>query len=80
MNDDLVIIHTAYDNAEADIIKGLLENEGIPVFIQGYNHHSMLGKAGAAIDLNIMVSARDAERAKNCIAQVEISESRKEKP
>lgn len=79
MSDDLVVIHTAHDISEADIIKGMLESEGIPVFVQGYNHRSVLGFVGAYIDINIMVAEQDAERAKQYIAQAEIPEVRKEK-
>lgn len=69
MSDDMVVIHTAHDNAEADIVKGMLAEEGIPVFVQGYNHRSLLGMVGTYVDINIMVFTHDVERAKQCIAQ-----------
>lgn len=63
MNDTMVVIYTAHDNAEADIIKGALEDEGIRVFIQGYNHRSLLGVVGTYVDINIMVPVQDVEKA-----------------
>lgn len=78
MSDDMVVIHTAHDNAEADIIKSILEEEGILVFVQGYNHRSMLGMVGTYIDINIMVPERDAERARKYIAEAAIPQQERE--
>lgn len=72
MSDEMIVVHVAHDISEADIIKGMLEDEGIPVFVQGYNHRSMLGVVGAYVDINIMVSRDDTERAKQCIAQAQV--------
>lgn len=68
-----LLSHTAHDNAEADIIKSVLEQEGIPVFLQGYNHRSMLGVVGGYIDINIMVSERDAQRAEQYISEGDVA-------
>lgn len=67
MQNDMVIIHTARDTTEADIIKGALEAESILVYIQGYNHRSLLGMVGTYVDINIMVKESDVDRAKECI-------------
>jgi hypothetical protein len=80
MSDDLVVIHTARNNAEADFIKGVLEGEGIQVSVEGYNRYGMLINPAGSADLNIMGPECDAERAKQYIAQVEISETEKENP
>ncbi|MBT3181164.1 MAG: DUF2007 domain-containing protein [Deltaproteobacteria bacterium] len=60
---DLIKIHTASDNFEADLIKGALESEGISTYVQGSNHRSLYGLIGSFIELNIMVPAEDADNA-----------------
>ena len=60
---NLIKIYTAADTFEADMIKGVLESEGIHTYVQGYNHRSLYGIAGSFIELNILVPEKDADDA-----------------
>lgn len=63
MDEDLVKIYTAADNAQADIIKGILAESEILAYVQGYHHHSLFGAIGGFVALNILVPAHQAEEA-----------------
>ncbi|MCB1215127.1 MAG: DUF2007 domain-containing protein [Deltaproteobacteria bacterium] len=63
MSQDLVKIHSAESPIEADSLINVLEQAGIKAFSQGYHHRSMLGLAGAFIDINIWVPAEQKEEA-----------------
>ena len=54
---EMVIVANVGDVAEGQIYKGILETAGIPCFLQGENHRSLLGVLGAYIELNLMVPA-----------------------
>lgn len=74
MSQDLIKVYTANDNMEADLLKGILEQDNIYCFIQGYQHRSMLGPLGGYLDLDIMVPTDKAEEARNLInAYLQIS-------
>ncbi len=72
MSDEMIMVYEARNNVEADIIKGMLESEGINVFVQGYNFSGMypgIVRPYAYTQCNIMVPGCDAEKARQCIAQ-----------
>lgn len=66
---DLVVVHTAADNAEADIVKGLLEDNGIAAYIRGYHHRGLLGLLGPYISLDILVQKNLKTRADRLIRE-----------
>jgi hypothetical protein len=68
---DLVLLKTCGDNAEASLTRGLLEANGIECVVQGEQHRSMLGTLGSYIDLRVLVRAADADRARELLAQDE---------
>lgn len=69
MPDNLTRIYVPNDNMEADLIKEMLEQNGIYCFIQGYEHRSMLGVLGSYIELGIMVPEDQAEEASEIVKE-----------
>jgi len=69
--DDLVHLVSAGSNAEASVLRSFLENHDIQVYVQGENHRSLLGMAGAYIELNIMVPESQAEAARDLYREFE---------
>lgn len=65
MADRFVTIRTVHDPLEAETLKALLEEEGIPTTIQG-SHHSALygGLLASALRVPLQVPESDAERAR----------------
>ena len=60
---DLTLLRKCGDNAEAAIVRGMLEANGIECVVQGEQHRSMLGVVGGYIELNVLVSRLDFEKA-----------------
>jgi hypothetical protein len=68
----LTLLKTCTDSAEAATLRSLLDANGIPCVIQGEQHHAMLGvMGGAVIDMNVLVSTKDLERAQ-ALLQAEV--------
>lgn len=63
-NEKLVSIYQAMGEAEAHIIKGLLESNGIPCFLQS----PVLSQFGSVGFFNVMVRESDTDEAKKLIA------------
>lgn len=61
--EELITVHTVKDPALAEIIKAALHDEGIACEIGG---EAQAGLAGA-LDIDILVKAVDADRAKHLI-------------
>lgn len=59
-----VVIHTTTDLADAEILKNVLEGEGIKCDLDGENQGSFAGILG----VRILVRAWDEERARQLIA------------
>lgn len=55
MENDLVIIGKCYSDIEAKILKSFFEDHEIPCYIQGENHHQLLGVLGAYIEMRVLV-------------------------
>jgi hypothetical protein len=66
--DDLVLLRTCADNAEASLVQGLLESNGIFSVISGEEHRSLLGKVGTFIELRILVRRADLDAATKLLA------------
>ncbi|HLL52570.1 MAG TPA: DUF2007 domain-containing protein [Myxococcaceae bacterium] len=66
---DLVLLKTCGDNAEASLTRSLLEAAGIQCVVQGEQHRSMLGTIGGYIDLRVLVRAADLDRARELLDQ-----------
>jgi hypothetical protein len=69
--DSLVAIRTCHDGVEAQVLRGLLEDHEIRVFIQGENHRAQLGIMGPYIELKLMVPASQAELALEVLRDAE---------
>jgi hypothetical protein len=61
---ELVLLMTCADNAEAALIKGLLQSADVHCVVQGEEHRGMLGALGGYIDLRVLVPADELEKAK----------------
>jgi len=59
-----VEVYTSFSPAEAEIIKGMLEAEGIASEVAG---ESQGGFTGALPEVSVMVHAEDADRARELI-------------
>ena len=71
----LVLVKICRDQVEAMSIRGLLEAEGIEVFIHGENHRAMEGALlGAMIELRAMVRFSDLEDARELIEELDYAE------
>src|SRR5262245_24906734 len=62
---ELVIVYTAANSVQAEIVKNALEAEGIPAFVENENQAGEVGLTG--IDVRAEVAAKDAERARTFI-------------
>jgi hypothetical protein len=60
---DLVLLQTCGDNAEASVLRSLLEANGIRAVVQGEQHRSMLGVLGPYVELRVLISPADLPRA-----------------
>ena len=67
MPEDLVTIYTAMDEIQAEVVKAVLDAEGIPSFIANENQAMLAG----CIPVNLQVRSSDVERAKAFIADHE---------
>ncbi len=71
----LVLLKICRDQVEAMSVRGLLEAEGIEVFVQGENHRAMEGALlGAIIELRAMVRFKDLEDARELIEELDYAE------
>ncbi len=62
-SEELVEVYTLKNPSLAEIIKGMLQSEGIPCFIDNNTQAGLTG----ILDATIMVRAADADRAKKLI-------------
>ncbi len=60
---DLVKVYSVTDAVQAEIIKGALENEGIPCELGGEGQGGLTG----ILTIDLMVRSADADRAKKII-------------
>ncbi len=68
MADELVVIYNAASQVEADVIKGLLEAEGIPAMISQESLNTTYGLVmGGLGELKIMVAAKREQEARELI-------------
>ncbi|RKH61326.1 putative signal transducing protein [Corallococcus aberystwythensis] len=67
---DFQLLTTCGDASEAALVRSLLEADNIPCIIQGEQHRSMLGVAGAYIELRVLVPARELEHARELLKSV----------
>ncbi len=66
---DLVTVYTLGDANKAELIKAMLHNEGIACEIDGENQAGLSGVG--AMEIGILVRARDADAARRYIDQHE---------
>jgi translation initiation factor 6 (eIF-6) len=59
-----VEVYTSFNAAEAEIIKGMLEAEGVAAEVAG---EAQGGFTGALPEVSVMVHAKDADRARELI-------------
>jgi Putative prokaryotic signal transducing protein len=59
-----VVVHTTTNTNEAELLKSVLDGEGIPCQIDGENQGSFSG----VLDVRLLVRARDEERARQILA------------
>jgi len=64
-----VVLQTCGDNAEAAMLRGLLDVSGIPCMVQGEQHRSMLGTLGGYVDLRVLVPLAELDRAREVLTQ-----------
>ncbi len=64
---DLVSVHIVYDTIEAELIRGLLESEGIASFLKSDNAGGTLTFLTPTTGIEIIVSQEDAEKATKLI-------------
>jgi hypothetical protein len=76
---ELVLLTTCADNAEAALIKGLLDSADIHCVVQGEEHRGMLGALGGYIDLRVLVPADELDKAK-ALLEAEATEEVPPKP
>ena len=74
MSDDLVTIYTSMDEIQAELIKSVLEGEGIQSFLENENQALIAG----CIPVKVQVRTSDVQRAKEFIAQHEEPETPQE--
>jgi hypothetical protein len=73
-NDQLVAVASFLNVQEASIAKGLLEEEGIETFVDGAEAATTLWYVGTALGgVQLLVSQRNATKAKHLLASVERS-------
>lgn len=69
--DELVIVLRVRDPVRADLIRELLEDDGIAVSVPGAMHRGMLGIEGGFLELPILVPRRHLARAEEIIVATE---------
>lgn len=62
------------DPLRAEMIRDLLEDEGIVVALPGLEHRALLGVAGGYVDIVVRVPASDLERARAIVAALDSAE------
>ncbi|TNV55331.1 DUF2007 domain-containing protein [Corallococcus exiguus] len=67
---DFQLLTTCGDESEAALVRALLEANGIPCLVQGEQHRSMLGVAGAFIELRVLIPSGELERARELLRSV----------
>ena len=67
----MVNIYTARDSIEANIVKGMLEANGVPAYIAGEYLQGGIGELAALDFLHISVNDEDVDRAKKIIHRYE---------
>jgi hypothetical protein len=65
--DETAILVRMQDAVEVGALKELLEAEGIPVATPGLTHRSLLGMAGAYVEIVVRVPSKDIARAKELL-------------
>ncbi len=71
-SDRFITLRHVGDPVEAEMLRDLLEQEGIPATVQGTNHSALLGGLGAAaLRVPLQVPERDAERAREILSALE---------
>ncbi|WP_375760919.1 DUF2007 domain-containing protein [Corallococcus exercitus] len=72
---DFQLLTTCGDESEALLVRALLEADDIPCIVQGEQHRSMLGVAGAFIELRVLVPAGELEHARELLKSTAREES-----
>ncbi|NOK37643.1 hypothetical protein D7W79_33565 [Corallococcus exercitus] len=67
---DFQLLTTCGDSSEAALLRALLEANSIPCIVQGEQHRSMLGVAGAYIEVRVLVPSGELERARELLKSV----------
>ncbi|MHA7632891.1 putative signal transducing protein [Corallococcus sp. M7] len=67
---DFQLLTTCGDESEAALVRALLQADNIPCIVQGEQHRSMLGVAGAYIELRVLVPARELDHARELLKSV----------
>ncbi|WP_158619273.1 MULTISPECIES: DUF2007 domain-containing protein [unclassified Corallococcus] len=67
---DFQLLTTCGDESESALVRALLEANGIPCLVQGEQHRSMLGVAGAFIELRVLVPSSELEHARELLRSV----------
>jgi len=62
-SNDLVSVYRVYETIKAELIKGLLEAEGIPCFLKADNAGGSLSYFTTTTGIEIIVNKKDAEEA-----------------
>ena len=71
----LVLVAQCDSLEEAQLVRGLLRAEGIPVHIMGEHHRGMLGMVGATVEPGIMVPSRFEHQAIRLLEKISTSQS-----
>jgi hypothetical protein len=74
---DPVVVYTLDNPVHADVIKNYLLSEGIRCQLEGHDQGGGLFPGFIAVDIKVMVSAVDADRAVRLIEQHEIHKNKK---
>ncbi|MEM9188131.1 MAG: DUF2007 domain-containing protein [Myxococcota bacterium] len=69
--DPFVVVWRTDDPVRADILKDLLEQEGIPVIVPGSMHRGMLGAVGGLVELSIQVPRSRTAAARDLISSLD---------
>ncbi|MBN9683512.1 MULTISPECIES: putative signal transducing protein [unclassified Corallococcus] len=72
---DFQLLTTCGDESEAALVRALLQADNIPCIVQGEQHRSMLGVAGAFIELRVLVPAGELDHARELLKSVARDES-----
>jgi hypothetical protein len=71
---NLVLVRECGDNAEASLVRALLQSRGISAVVRGENHRSMLGAVGAYIELQVLVPGAQRDEAAQLLKQFDAGE------